>query len=112
MSETNWLLTTLDNPYNPFTQFDEWYSYDTEAGYNTLGYIARLTQLPEDPTESESDEEYYSVCEEILRFNLTGNYTKAYPPDSMEERETLNGLTRAERVESYKASLQIDKSKK
>lgn len=36
------MLTTVDNPYNPFTHFDEWYQFDTEKGYNTLSYLGRV----------------------------------------------------------------------
>ncbi len=28
-------LTTVDNPYDPFTQWDEWYAYDEGKGYAT-----------------------------------------------------------------------------
>ena len=37
------MLTTVDNPWNPFTQFDEWYIFDeVEASHHTCGYIARM----------------------------------------------------------------------
>jgi len=43
-------LTTTDNPYNPFTQWDEWYFYDLSEGYNTCERLAKLAvqtdQLP------------------------------------------------------------------
>ena len=26
------MLTTSDNPYDPFTQFDEWYAFDERKG--------------------------------------------------------------------------------
>ena len=26
-------LTTIDNPYNPFTQFDDWFMFDIEHNY-------------------------------------------------------------------------------
>ena len=31
------MLTTTDNPYNPFTQFDQWYDYDLLAHHNSCG---------------------------------------------------------------------------
>ena len=36
-------ITTFDNPFSPFTQFDEWYQFDTRRGYDTLGLINRMT---------------------------------------------------------------------
>lgn len=45
-------ITTIDNPFSPFTQFDEWYQYDIRSGYDTLGVLNRMSlsasQLSED----------------------------------------------------------------
>ena len=35
-------LTTLDNPFNPFTEWDQWYFYDLSKGYNTCERIASI----------------------------------------------------------------------
>lgn len=68
------MLTTLDNPYNPFTQYDEWFAFDTSSGYNTCSYLARIALV----SDELSDEDYKIAIEdaikEILRLNLTGNY--------------------------------------
>ena len=32
--ENDYMLTTVDNPYNPFDQFNHWLLFDTENGYN------------------------------------------------------------------------------
>ena len=37
------MLSTSDNPYNPWTQFDSWYNWDQMMGYNLSGYLARFT---------------------------------------------------------------------
>lgn len=36
------MLTTIDNPWSPFTNFDEWRAFDENAGYNTLGLLANI----------------------------------------------------------------------
>ena len=41
------MLSTSDNPYNPFTQFREWYAFDIANGYNTCSYLARVCELSE-----------------------------------------------------------------
>lgn len=36
------MITTIDNPFDPFTQFDEWYAFDISKGYFTCSYLARI----------------------------------------------------------------------
>lgn len=36
------MLTTVDNPFDPFDNFDEWYKIDMQFGYDTSGLLARL----------------------------------------------------------------------
>lgn len=35
-------VTTLDNPFNPFTNFDEWKQRDEELGYDTCATLDRI----------------------------------------------------------------------
>ena len=37
---TEYALTTIDNPYNPFTEPDDWQKFDDEHGYNTNEFLA------------------------------------------------------------------------
>lgn len=45
--------TTYDNPYDPFTQGDQWLKFDVQSGYNTCERIARL--VPYDETQLSDD---------------------------------------------------------
>lgn len=47
------MLSTIDNPYNPFTRFNEWNQYDTFMGYNTLSYLARIVDYGDCYTEEQ-----------------------------------------------------------
>lgn len=38
------MITTSDNPYDPFTEFDQWYTWDRTAGYNSLSYLDRVVK--------------------------------------------------------------------
>ncbi len=69
-------VTTEDNPYDFFTQFDQWHSFDTEKGYNTLNYVARVAQTDSDMSEKEYEEAVEEAVNDIVRINLTGNYKK------------------------------------
>lgn len=72
--------TTLDNPYNYFTQFDEWNAFDIQKGYNTCAYLARVVEmivgLPKNPSEAETTEAINKATDEIVRVNVNGLYTK------------------------------------
>lgn len=76
-------VTTEDNPYDYFKEFDEWYAFDISHGYdvigqpyNTLSYVARVAQVDESMTEEEYTQAVNEAVDEILRLNLTGNYKK------------------------------------
>lgn len=70
------MLTTLDNPYNPFTQFNEWFAFDTQKGYHTCSYLARIAKTSNDLSDADNEAAIDEAMNEILRFNLTGNYIK------------------------------------
>ena len=69
-------LSTKDNPYNPFTQFDDWYAFDVMHGYNTCAYLARIAKTSPDLSEEQNIEAINFAIDEILSFNLTGNYIR------------------------------------
>lgn len=56
-------LTTIDNPYNPLKDFEEWYNYDMACGYSTCCYLARLV-----PEESDNLPDAYNeqIKEQII----------------------------------------------
>lgn len=71
-------LTTKDNPYNPFTQFDEWFLFDVEKGYNSCCYLARITDDSEYETEEEAMVETERAIDEIIANDFLNIYTKVY----------------------------------
>lgn len=56
-------LTTIDNPYDPFTEFRQWFLFDVEKGYNTCSYLARLSGSY---SEKLSDEENFELDERTI----------------------------------------------
>ena len=42
MENNVFMITTIDNPFNPFTQYDEWLAFDEQMGYYTNNYLARI----------------------------------------------------------------------
>lgn len=43
----NMMLSTIDNPFNPKTDYDMWKRWDNDNGYDTEEYIARLINMEE-----------------------------------------------------------------
>lgn len=74
------MLTTIDNPYNPFLQWDEWYAYDCQKGYNTCGYLARIADAPDGLEPEQVDRIITAAVDEICKFNILGIYKKVYDP--------------------------------
>lgn len=70
------MLTTFDNPFDPFEQFTSWYLFDVEKGYNTCSYLARIAHFSDDMTEKEEDEENERAIDEIIRLNPLNIYKK------------------------------------
>jgi hypothetical protein len=70
------MLTTADNPYDPFLQFDEWYAFDEGRGYHTCSYLARIAKTSNDLSEADYVLAVEQAIDEICKFNLTGNYKK------------------------------------
>lgn len=69
-------LSTRDNPYNPLLDYTHWYLWDTQAGYNTAEYLARIVRTSDDLSYADQQEAIEMAIDEILELNLTGNYIK------------------------------------
>jgi hypothetical protein len=80
LTPTLHMLTTLDNPYNPFTHFDEWFQWDTQAGYNTAGLLARIINTSDELSEAQQDYAMEEAIDEIVRENVLGIYTRVAEP--------------------------------
>ena len=72
----HYMLTTTDNPYNPFTQFDEWFAFDERHGYHTCGYLARIAKDSSDLSPEDQNYAVNQAIDEILKYNIYGNYIK------------------------------------
>ena len=70
------MLTTMDNPYNPFTHFDEWYAFDEGAGYHSSGLLARFARTSEELSDADRALAIETAIEEIISENIPGNYRK------------------------------------
>lgn len=70
------LLTTVDNPFNPHSHFEEWDAWDRRSGYNTLALFARVCRTSEDLSEADQDQAESDAIDEIVRENVSGVHAK------------------------------------
>lgn len=70
------MLSTIDNPFDPFEQFTSWLLFDNEKGYNSCGYLARVAKLSDDMSTKEVDEEIERAIDEIILNDFLGIRTK------------------------------------
>ena len=72
------MLTTYDNPYNPYDDFTSWFMFDIEKGYNTCSYLGRIVNLSDDLCQKEVDEEVERAIDEIIFYDFRNIYKKVY----------------------------------
>ena len=70
------MLTTFDNPYNPFDEFEKWFLFDVEKGYNTCSLLGRIAKLSDEMSQKEEDEEVERAIDEIIKYDFTNRYKK------------------------------------
>lgn len=70
------MLTTIDNPFDPFKQFDSWFRFDMDKGYNSSAYLARIARTSDQLTEKENDDEIERAIDEIIKYDFMNLYKK------------------------------------
>ena len=69
-------LTTIDNPYDPFDDFNNWYLYDMRAGYNSCAYLDRIAKTSDALSDPENLDEIERAIDEIIRYDFMNIYRK------------------------------------
>lgn len=83
------MLTTIDNPYDPFTQWDLWYAFDEQSGYHTCSYLARVVHSSYDLTIDEQNAALEAAIDEIIKVNGLGLYKKIHENDEFFKRNKI-----------------------
>lgn len=76
--DKDYLLSTEDNPFDPHTQYEQWYDYDEQKGHCTCGLIARLAHSSIELGIEDDAIAYDDACDRILGLNLPNNFIKVY----------------------------------
>ena len=74
--DTEIMLTTFDNPFDPFDDFVHWFLFDVEKGYNTCSYLARVARSSEEFSTVEDKEETERAIDAIINHDFLNIYKK------------------------------------
>lgn len=69
-------LTTVDNPFDPAEQFEDWYRFDMDHGYCTSELLMRIAIQSNQLTESENEHEIEVAIDKILAIDFLHQYKK------------------------------------
>lgn len=82
------MLSTVDNPWNPFIHFDEWYAWDIAAGYHSMALLARIAKVSDDLSDADVSDIIERAIEEVVQENVLGVFVKV-TPDMVERVSVL-----------------------
>lgn len=75
------MLTTVDNEWDPFDNFAEWYSRDLELARQQnrrpcCGYLAIIASCSDDVSDNEFNQVMNDAIDEIVELDLSGTFKK------------------------------------
>ena len=70
------MLSTIDNPFNPFEDYNSWLMFDKEKGYDSAERLMRIAKLTDDMTQKEENEEIERAIDEIIKYDILNVYVK------------------------------------
>jgi hypothetical protein len=77
------MLTTIDNPWSPFTHYDEWLAFDEAHGYYSNALLARVTVSSNELSEYDQELDIIKAIDEIVTENASGMHRKVSPDSVM-----------------------------
>lgn len=81
--EKDYMLTTYDNPFNPFEEFEVWWKFDLLLGHDCCGLLARTSNVSDVWSDEKNEKSIYDAMDEIAE-NEPMIYRKVsqddYPP--------------------------------
>lgn len=83
------MLTTIDNPYNPFTHYDEWMAWDMRMGYNTNGMLARIANTSDALSDAENQEEVERAMNRIVELDPLGLFIKIGAEQALKREKNM-----------------------
>lgn len=70
------MLTTTDNPFDPFENFMAWDSFDRRAGHNSTALLARIAIVSHELSDPDFNLAIEKAIDEICDLNVSGVHVK------------------------------------
>lgn len=70
------MLSTSDNPFDPFSEYDAWHTWDIASGYHTAEFLARVVQFSDDLSDIDQEKVLEDAIDECVRENVLGVFIK------------------------------------
>ena len=74
--DTEVMLTTFDNPFDPFDDFVSWFLFDESKGYGTCSKLARIARHSDEFSTIEDKLETERAIDEIIKYDFLNIYKK------------------------------------
>lgn len=73
------MLSTIDNPYDPFEQFTLWHLFDKEKGYDSCERLMRNVEIREDMTPQEIEAAADAAMDKLIEEDVMNVFVKVRP---------------------------------
>lgn len=70
------MLTTIDNPFDPFEDFASWYVFDSKQGYDSCGLLSNVAETSDTYSDDENRFIIESAIDEIIELDPLKIYKK------------------------------------
>ena len=107
-----YMLTTFDNPYNPFTDFENWFLFDASKGYNTCGMLARIADTIDSSSDEAKDELVDIAMDDLVSADPLNLFVKVTEQSFEEKKNTPEWKALKLAIESREVSELLDSSDK
>lgn len=78
--DSDFMLTTYDNPFNPFTQFEAWFKYDMMLGHNCCALLNEIAVVNTIQSEELNEKDINDAIDYIVE-NYSPTYKKVKRSD-------------------------------
>lgn len=76
MTEQHAMLSTIDNPWNPFTNWAEWFAFDVSHGYHCCNVLAMFSRTSDSLSDADNSLEISNTIDEIIKHDTRKIFKK------------------------------------